>query len=382
MSKKDFESEAPRYLVDSVVRACEILRAFRRRDERLTLTEVASRTGLTNSRSFRLLRTLQHEGLLERADGNSYRLRIAPLERPRYRIGFAGQTPDSAFAREVAESVRQAAAARNVQLVEVDNRFSVEAALRGADHLIRERVDAAIEFQTFAEAAPAVAAKFREAGTPLIAVDIPHPGAVFFGADNYRAGLIAGRFLGAWAKRNGCARPDRIVLLGMSVSGPLTESRLEGTLAGLAERIQIDERRVLRVDGGGTFEGGLEAGRRVLRPGDKALISAINDPSVLGLLRAAEEAGAVQTCAAVSQGASAEGRRELRRPGTRLLGSVGYFPERYGEQLLELAAKLLDGEPVPPAVFVEHEMITPANVDLRYAGDVVAAELAAGTESY
>ena len=379
MSENDSASSDDRYLVDSVVRACDVLRAFRQRDERLSLTEVVGRTGLTLSRAFRLLRTLEHEGLLERADGSSYRLRIAPLERPRYRIGFAGQTPDSAFAREVAESVRRAAAELNVQLVEVDNRFSAEAALRGADQLIRERVDVAVEFQTFAEAAPAVAAKFREAGVPLIAIDIPHPGAVFFGADNYRAGLIAGRTLGAWAKRNGLVRPDRILLLGMAVAGPLAESRLEGTLAGLAERMEVDERRVLRIDGGGTFEGGLEAGRRILHPGDKTLISAVNDPSVLGVLRAAEEAGTADTCAAVSQGASAEGRRELRRPGTRLLGSVGYFPERYGDQLLELAGKMLDGEPVPPAVFVEHELITPANVDLRYAGDEVGAESAIST---
>lgn len=364
------QANSGRYLIDSVMRACEVLRAFRRRDETLNLTDVVARTGLNTSRTFRLLRTLEHEGLLERADAQSYRLRIAPLERPRFRLGFAGQTPDSAFAREVADGVRRAVAERNIQLVEVDNRFSAEAALRGADQLIRERVDAAIEFQTFVEAAPAVAAKFREAGIPLIAIDIPHPGALFFGADNYRAGLIAGRALGAWAKRHGWTKPERILLVGMPVAGALAESRLEGTLAGLSEKMPVDARRVVRVDGGGTFEGGLEAGRRVLRSGEITLISGINDPSVLGVLRAAEEAGAAQECVAVSQGASAEGRRELRRTGTRLLGSVAYFPERYGERLMELAVNLLDGEPLPPAVFTEHEMITPANVGLRYAGEI------------
>ena len=35
-----------------------------------------------------------------------------------------------------------------------------------------------------------------EANIPVIAIDIPHPGATYFGANNYQAGLIGGRALG------------------------------------------------------------------------------------------------------------------------------------------------------------------------------------------
>jgi len=63
-------------------------------------------------------------------------------------------------------------------------------------------VDLFIEFQTDQEVAPIVGAKYREAGIPLIAIDIPHPGATYYGANNYEAGLIAGRYLGRWVKEN------------------------------------------------------------------------------------------------------------------------------------------------------------------------------------
>jgi ribose transport system substrate-binding protein len=50
---------------------------------------------------------------------------------------------------------------------------------------------------------------------------------------------------------------------------------------------------------------------------------------------------------------------------------VGYFPERYGEQLLDLAERILEGRSAPPAVFVRHELITKDNVDQFYANDML-----------
>ena len=38
--------------------------------------------------------------------------------------------------------------------------------------------------------------EYLEANIPFIAIDIPHPGATYFGANNYQAGLLAGRYLG------------------------------------------------------------------------------------------------------------------------------------------------------------------------------------------
>jgi ribose transport system substrate-binding protein len=50
---------------------------------------------------------------------------------------------------------------------------------------------------------------------------------------------------------------------------------------------------------------------------------------------------------------------------------VGYFPEKYGDGLLKLALDILAGRPVPPAVFVRHQLITPENVDHFYPNDLL-----------
>jgi ribose transport system substrate-binding protein len=71
-------------------------------------------------------------------------------------------------------------------------------------------------------------------------------------------------------------------------------------------------------------------------------------------------------CAIMGQNAIRPAREELRRKGTRLIGSVPYFPERYGEELLPLALAILQKKPVPSSVFIKHELITPRNVGLVY----------------
>ena len=68
----------------------------------------------------------------------------------------------------------------------------------------------------------------------------------------------------------------------------------------------------------------------------------------------------------MGQNASPEGRAELRQPGTRLIGSVAYFPEKYGAEIVAVALDILNRRPVPPAVFVKHQLVTPENVDHIY----------------
>jgi ABC-type sugar transport system substrate-binding protein len=98
--------------------------------------------------------------------------------------------------------------------------------------------------------------------------------------------------------------------------------------------------------------------------------------SALGAARAFQEAGRESTCAIVGQNAEPDARAELRAPHTPLVGSIAYFPERYGEDLVRLALDILSHRPVPPAVFVRHQVITSENVDRLYPNDRL---LAAGT---
>jgi len=92
---------------------------------------------------------------------------------------------------------------------------------------------------------------------------------------------------------------------------------------------------------------------------------------VTGAVRAFEEAGRASHVAVVGQNAEPEARAEMRRPRTALVGSVGFFPEKYGEGLIRLALDILARKPVPPAVFIKHQLISPENVDHFYPNDAL-----------
>jgi len=360
------------YLVKSVVHASRVLSAFRSSGEALPLREVASRSGLPKSMAFRQLYTLERCGMVEKVGENLYRSYLRPFKQKAYRLGYAAQGTDYTFSKEVSLSVQRAAAAEGIELISVDNRYNAKIAQRNADVLVRERVDLVIEFQTDDHVAPIVAAKYRDANIPLIAIEIPHPGATYFGANNYEAGLIGGRYLGRWAKQAWHGVVDEIVLITLERAGSLPQMRMTGMLVGMKEAApQLEACRVTSIDGDGQLGNSFEAMRRHLRTSrsKRLLVGAVNDPSALGALRAFQEAGRTDCCAIMGQNASPEGRAELRQPGTRLVGSVAYFPEKYGPEILAVALDILHRKPVPPAVFVKHQLVTPDNVNHIYPND-------------
>jgi ribose transport system substrate-binding protein len=360
------------YLVKSVVHASQLLSAFRSSGEALPLREISARSGLPKSMTFRLLYTLERCGMIEKAGENLYRSHLRPFKQRPFRLGYAAQGTDYQFSKEVSTGLQRAAAAQGVELICVDNRYNAKIAQRNADVLVREKVDLVIEFQTDEHVAPIVAAKYREAGIPLIALEVPHPGATYFGANNYEAGLIGGRHLGRWAKQQRYGEADEIVLITLDRAGSLPRMRLTGMLVGMREAHPVLEHsHVTYLDGDGKLGESFEAMRRYLRSSRarRFLIGAINDPSALGALRAMQEAGRVDTCAIMGQNASPEGRAELRQPGTRLIGSVAYFPEKYGAEIVAVAMDILQRRAVPPAVFVKHQLVTPENVDHIYPND-------------
>jgi ribose transport system substrate-binding protein len=350
--------------------------AFQYPGEVLRLQDVVSRSGLGKEMCFRLLYTLHECGFLEKVGKNQYRVAFPLRGNRRFRIGFAGEEHFSSFSHQVFDGLVRACQKAQMELIMVDNRLDPRVGIRNAEQLIREQVDAAVELQINESAASAVAAKFQNAGIPLIAVDIPHPGATYFGADNHRAGFLGGHCLGQYAMQRWQGCVDQIVLLGIAQVGVMARTRVDGILDGIRDVCAAAEKcQVVRLDGKGEFRASMEGVRKLLRDSTAKhiLVGAVNDPSALGALRAFQECGRSAHCAVAGQGAEPVGRAEMREAGTRLIGSVAYFPEKYGDAIVRIATDLLLGKTVNPATFTTHQLITPENVNRLYPNDALFA---------
>lgn len=360
------------YLVKSVVQAAAVLDAFRSPGELLRLRDIVARTGLQKATAFRLLYTLNQFGFLARAGDNLFRLEAGRPRKKKHVVGYAMNGRDTGFTRIVTESLRQAAESAGFELLILDNRNDPRTTLRNADLLVKEHVQLAIEFQGESAIGNALSAKFMEANIPLIAVDVPHPGATYYGANNYEAGLIGGRYMARWARAQWQGEVDQILLIDYPRAGLLPHARLKGMLTELAAALPTASlNSVVSLDGGGEFGLAFDAVRRHLRQRNpqRVLVGAVNDPCALAALQAFEETGRSSACAVMGQNAEPDARAELRRPGTRLIGSVAYFPENYGEGIVRLTSQILDRGNAPPAVFVKHHLVTAENVDHFYPND-------------
>ena len=152
-------------------------------------------------------------------------------------------------------SVNAAAAAAGVELVTLDNRFDPDVAVRNAEEFVAKRVDLVLEFQVEEAVAPRVAHIFKKADIPLVAIDVPHPNATYFGVDNFEVGYEAGRLLAQHALRNWKGKADRVLGVGFTEAGSFVQSRITGAFDGIRERLPgLTAEQFLQIDGRGMRE--------------------------------------------------------------------------------------------------------------------------------
>jgi ribose transport system substrate-binding protein len=351
------------YLIPVLSKALDILELLQGETRPQSLESVYGRTNISKTTVYRILRTLTHRGYLAQTQDGLYRVVSQPHK---MRFGFASESSEMPFSADVTESMKLAAASAGVELVILDNRYDSATALRNADELLREKVDLVIEFQIDQHISAELADKFYSAGVPMIAIDIPHPHATYFGVDNYRVGFEAGEFLGQSAKSKWGGEVSRVIGLGIEDAGPTVQARISGAFAGIRTKLpRMPDEVFLLLDGGGLRERSYRLVLDFMRRHPKhrgILIAAATDTSALGALQAVRELKRENHVAIAGQDCIQEALEEMRTPRSPLIASVSHEAATYGPRLIQLGLALLNGQTVPPYNFVEHKLVTAASL--------------------
>jgi ribose transport system substrate-binding protein len=348
------------YLIPILSKALDVLELLEQDHAPVTLEDVFQRTRISKTSVYRILKTLVHRGYVAQSQDGQYRL----VSRPRrLRFGFAAQSAEMPFSVAVAQSITAAAAASGVELLLLDNRYDPDIAIQNAKEFVKERVDLVLEFQVEEHAAPRVAHIFKKADIPLIAIDVPHPNATYFGVDNFEVGFEAGALLAQHALRAWKGKVDWVVGAGFSEAGSFVQSRITGSFEGIRERLkELPPDRFVQIEGRGMRQPSQRAMAEFLRgrsKGERILVAAATDSSGLGILDAAREAGREGDVAIVGQDCIPEVVEVMRAGQTAIIGSVSHEAETYGPRLIQLGIALLRGYTVPPYNYVRHRVVTP-----------------------
>jgi ribose transport system substrate-binding protein len=358
------------YLIPILSKALDVLEMLEEQNTAMTLEDVYQRTQISKTSVYRILKTLVHRGYVAHGESGEYRLVSRPK---RLHFGLAVQSAELPFSQQVAASVTAAAASSGVELLILDNRFDAETAIRNAEEFVAKRVDLVLEFQAEEHVAPHVAYIFKNAGIPVIAIDVPHPNATYFGVDNFEVGYEAGILLAQYALRKWKGKADWVLGIGLAEAGSFVQSRITGAFEGVRTRLgQIPPDRFLRLEGRGMRQPSNLAISEFLskhRRGERFLVAAATDSSALGVLDAARAAGRQGDFAIAGQDCIPEIIEEMKSGKSAIIGSISHEAQTYGPRLLQLGITLVRGNSVPPYNYVKHRVVTPEDLKTEPEGE-------------
>ncbi len=359
-----------RYRVGTLDKGLDVLELLEKGGGALGIGEVAAATGIQRTAVFRLLCTLERRGYAQRQENKRYR---STWRRRPILLGYCAPLGGNPYREDVAASLREAASQAKVDLLMIDNdENDPEKSLKNTQVLIDAKIDLAITFQPVEWIGHTMADRFLSAGIPFITIDVPLHGGVYFGANNYLAGKLAGQTLADFALKRWRGRFDNIVLVESSLVSTNVPARLAGILVGLREKLgPVDGSQVVHLDGRTHLDSSREVVSAFLaerpRPHERFLIGCFNDRTAIGALQAVRAAGRENDVAIVGQNATGETREEIRNPESHLIASIAYFPEGYGAKLVRLAQSILNREPVPPAMYTDHLVLDSGSIDRYYS---------------
>jgi ribose transport system substrate-binding protein len=267
------------------------------------------------------------------------------------------------FSKLVSDSVREQAEIAGAELVFCDSKLDAAVALECARTFATQGVQGYLNFQPVADAAQSIC----DAGpqdVPVIAIDIAQGDCqtAFMGANNSRAGNVAGEGLGNYMSENFDCEYDAYISLEDLGVGEVNDLRMNGIRDGFESVCgEIHDERVL------------DAGRQdialtkfgdtltAVPDAERIIVVGINDDSVLGALAAARTAGRQDQLYITGMGSDSTAHCEIAT-NPNWAGDAAFFPERYGEIGIPYLIDAVNGEEIPEMLLVDHVFVNSDNV--------------------
>jgi ribose transport system substrate-binding protein len=267
-------------------------------------------------------------------------------------IGVTLLTQTHAFFKELEAGVRAAAAAKGFDVVIVACEMDAAKQASQIEDFVAQHVAAILAAPCDSSAiAPALEGPAR-AGIPVFTADIAaHGGKVVahVASDNVQGGRLAGETLARLIGGRG----------NVAIIDHPTVASVQERVRGFEEALKKypDIRIVARPSSDGQRARATQVMEDLLQAhGDLAGVFGINDDSALAAASVLESAGRTNV-AVVGYDATDEAQAAIRR-GSPLKADVIQHPRKIGETAIDVIARHLAGEQVPPVVAIEVGIVT------------------------
>ncbi|MBB1482920.1 sugar ABC transporter substrate-binding protein [Tessaracoccus sp. MC1865] len=283
------------------------------------------------------------------------------------KIGLIALNDTIPFSKLVSDSIKEQAEKAGAELVFCDSKLDAATALDCAKNFATQGVEGYLNFQPVSDAAQSIC----DAGpdVPVIAIDIAQGDCqdAFMGANNSRAGFVAGEGLGNFMKEQFDCEYDAYVSLEDLGVGEVNTLRMDGIREGFQSVCEGELKNERVLDAGRQDIALTKFGDTLTAlPGmERIIVVGINDDSVLGAYAAARTAGRGEHLYMAGMGADPTAHCEIAN-NPNWAGDAAFFPERYGEIGVPYLIDLINGEEVPENLLVNHIFVNKDNVSEFY----------------
>lgn len=280
-----------------------------------------------------------------------------------YTIGYGSLNDSDPVAKVLGDRLAEWAKAYGIDVVRMDNNMSGTTAVSNVQLMLNQEVDAIVEFNVDESVSNAIMEMCNEANTPVVAIDIPHEGATFFGADNYLCGEMAGEFI-AKAALEKWGKIDTFLMVDQMASGELPRQRVLQGETGLRKVIpDFPAEDIYMIEGGTSVDIAMTNMAAFLQahPDEKIAVVCLTAAQPVGVAAAAEVANRVEDVLIV--GNNEDAFFAYSNDESPWIGAVTFHLIEYGKWILPIVREGLDTGVWPEAVYVEHEILTHENMD-------------------
>jgi ABC-type sugar transport system substrate-binding protein len=288
----------------------------------------------------------------------------------RVRIAFANFNDEASFGTLVLRGMRAAAAKRSdLDVTFYDNKSDVTRAVENARLVAATKPGAFIEYSSVSAAAnPQIARIVKAAGLPTLSVQSRVPETPLFAVDNELAGHTGGKAVATAAQKRWPGGMPAVFLISLPEGGPVFLDRAKAARKGILEVFPAATISEESSKDDPRTASAITTSFLTRNPGKRVIIFSHVDSMGIAALTAARNSGREADVLISSTGGEAIVFPEIRKPNSAYVGTFSFFPDGWGKDLLELAAKLARGEQIPDITRPARQLFVDAdNINQYYA---------------
>lgn len=284
------------------------------------------------------------------------------------RVAFANYNDEQSFGSIVLRGVQAAAKQRpDIEMIYYDNKSDAARSVENARAATVVKPDVYINYNVTPATNPQIGRVLKDAGIPVLSVQTRVPDTPIFAVDNALSGYEACRGLAREAKKRWGGKPPVIFLLPYPEGGPLFLERTDACRKAMGEEfpgVPMQEQSTKNDTG---HARAVTTDFLTRNAGQKIIIWAHVDSMAIAALTAARNSNREADVLFSATGGEAAVFPEIRKADGTYIGTFSFFPENWGQDILDLAVKLARKQTVPDVTRPTRQVfVTRENIDQLY----------------